>query len=147
MKIRIRCVARAFPALLALSSFAFAGEQAIAVRDRFVVGAKFLDQQFGPIQMRQDELRIGLDGQLELSERFLDLAFIPQNLAAAVVGLGAFGMGLQRFIEPGERLIGAPAVLGLHRLIEAIPVTVLVFHRPSPEGGRRGEPASKAAAA
>ena len=39
--------------------------------------------------------------------------------------------GLQRLVEPGEGLVGSAAVRGRHRLIQAVPVPVLVVsHRP-----------------
>ena len=72
---------------------------------------------------------------LELVERLFDAPLVPEDLAAAVVGLGAVGMGAQRLVEPRERLVGAPAVGRLHRLIEAIPVPIVVLHAPSAGGG------------
>jgi len=42
------------------------------------------------------------------------------------VRLGTAGIGLQGFIEPGESFIGAATMGRLHRLVETIPIPVLV---------------------
>jgi hypothetical protein len=78
--------------------------------------------------VRGQELGVGHHGQLELVERFLDAALVPQDLAAPVVRLGTVRVRLQRLVEPGERLVRAPAVGGFHRLIQAIPVAIVVSH-------------------
>jgi len=93
-----------------------------------LVFAEVLDEQLRAIEVGRDELGVRLQRALELVERLVDLALVPEDLAAAVVGLGAVGVRAQRLVEPGERLLGAPAVGGLHRLIETIPVAIVVLH-------------------
>ena len=113
-------------------------EHAIALGDRLLVRAELLDQDLGAIQVRGYELGIGLRGLLELDEGLVDLALVPQDLAATVVGLGAIRMRLQRLVEPSERLVGAATVRSLHRLVEAIPITILVAAHRSFAGRRPG---------
>ena len=80
--------------------------------------------------MGRRELPVGEDRAIELDQRLVDPAVVPEDLAATVMGLGAVGMDAQRLVEPGERLLDPPAVRGLHRLVQAIPVAILVLlHR------------------
>ncbi len=113
-----------------------AREQLVAQRNRLRVLAEVLDQQLRAVQVGGDELRIRLQRALELVERLVDLALVPEDLAAAVVRLRAVRMGAQRLVEPRQRLVRAPAVGRLHRLVQAIPVPIVVFH--GPHAGRRG---------
>ena len=70
-------------------------------------------------------------------ERLVDLAIVPEDLAAAVVGLRAVRVRDERFIEPRQRFFGPTAVRCFHRLIQAIPIPIDSFHGPSsPEVGR-----------
>ena len=66
-----------------------------------------------------------------------DLAFVPEELAPPIVRFCPSGMDAQGFVEPGQRFVDAPVVRGLHRLVQAVPVAVLVLHL---RGGRGGEP-------
>jgi hypothetical protein len=102
--------------------------------------AELFDQQLDPVQVGGDELGIGLRGELELVAGLVDAALVPEDLAAPVVRLGAVGLRAQRLVEPRQRVVGATAVGGFHRPIQAIPVTVLVVHRlgvPAAAVGRK----------
>jgi hypothetical protein len=108
-----------------------ARQQLVAELHRLLELREVLDHQLGAVQVRRDELGIGLQRALEFVERLFDLALVPQDLTAAVVGLGALGMREQRLVEPGERLLGAATVRGLHRLVETVPVAIVVLHGDS----------------
>jgi len=73
-------------------------------------------------------LAVGLDRALELLERLLRARVVPQDLAAAVVRLGAAGIRAERFIQPGERLVGLAVGGRFHRLVQAIPVAISIQH-------------------
>ena len=107
-----------------------AGEQLVGEADRGRELAELLDQELDPVQVGGGELAVGQDGAVELDQRLVDAAIVPEDLAAAVVGFGAIGMDAQRLVEPGERLFDAPAMRRLHRLVQAIPVAILVFAHP-----------------
>ena len=105
-----------------------ARQQPVAVLDGLLVLAELLDQELGAVQVAGDELGVGLERALELEQRLLRLALVPQDLAAAVVRLGAFGMRLDGLIQERQRGLGAAFLRGLHRLVEVVPVAVLVLH-------------------
>lgn len=103
-----------------------AAEQAIAQLERFLVLAELLDQELRAVQVGRRELGIGQGGQLELVQRLVDPGVVPENLAAAVVGLGAVGVLLQGLVEPGHRLVGMATVRGFHGLVQAVPVSIVL---------------------
>ena len=105
-----------------------AGEQLVAQRGGLLELEEVLDQQLGAIEVRRHELGVRADGALELVHRLVDLAFVPEDLAAAVVRLRAVRMRAQRLFEPSQGLIGASTVRGFHRLVEAIPIPIVVRH-------------------
>jgi len=98
---------------------------------------EILHQQLDPVEMGRHELRIRLDRPLELVKRLVDLALVPEDLAAAVVRLGAFRMRAQGLVQPGKRLLRAATVGRFHRLVQTIPVPIIALHG-SPEKGSRG---------
>jgi len=102
------------------------GKQLVAELQRQLELAQLLDQQLDAVQVRRRELRIGRTGGLELVERLVDAPLVPEDLSATVVRLGAIRVQPERLVEPGQRFVDPPAVRGLHRLVEAIPVAVLV---------------------
>jgi hypothetical protein len=103
-------------------------EQQVALGDGLIELTELLDQKLRAVELRSHELRIGHGGELDLVECFVDPPFVPQDLAATIVSFGTIRVCLQRLVEPGERFLGAPAVGGLHRLIQAIPVSIPVLH-------------------
>ena len=115
------------------------GHQLVTERDGLLVLVQVLDEQLDAVQVGGDELRIGAHRALELVERLVDLALVPEDLAATVVRFGALRLGSQRLVEPRERFFGAPAVGRLHRLIQTIPIAVFFFHLPV-AGKERGGP-------
>jgi len=134
-RLRLQVVDLALGGLVGPRQLIAAGEQVIAVGHRLLELAELFDQQLGSVQVRGDELRIGHAREFELVEGFFNLALVPQNFAATVVRFGTTGMSLQGFFQPGQRLVGTTTVGGFHRLIQAIPVSILVFHSPTSAGG------------
>ncbi len=92
--------------------------------------AELLDQQLDAIEMRRRELAVRERRSVEFDQRLVQATVVPEDLAATVVGLGALGMHAQGFVEPGERLLDPSTVGGLHGLVQAVPVAILVLaHR------------------
>ena len=111
-------------------------QQLVAERHGLLELGQVLDQQLGAVQVRRHELGIRADGLRELVVGLVDLRLVPEDLAAAVVRLGSVRVGAQRLVEPGQGFVGTPAVRRLHRLVETIPVAILVLHGPfRPSGG------------
>jgi hypothetical protein len=81
--------------------------------------------------MGRRELAVGVDGAVELDQGLVDATLVPQDLAPAVMGLGALGMDAQGLVQPGERLLDAPTVRGLHCLVQTVPVAILVLSHGS----------------
>jgi hypothetical protein len=82
---------------------AIASQQRIAQPDGLLVLAQVFDEQLCAIQMSGDELRIRLEGALELVEGLVDPALVPEDLAAPVVGFRPIGVGPQSLVQPCVR--------------------------------------------
>ena len=73
------------------------------------------------------ELAIGEGRAIEFDERFIDPPVIPEDLPAPIMGFGTIRMHAQGFVEPGESLFDTTAVGGFHRLVQAVPVAILIL--------------------
>jgi hypothetical protein len=127
-RLRLQVVDLGLGPAIGLRQLGRSRQQPVAQRDRLLVLAHLLDQQLRAVQVGGQELRVGHHRELELVERLLDAALVPEDLAAAVVRLGSVRVRLQRLVEPGQRLVRAAAVGRFHRLVQAIPVAVVVSH-------------------
>jgi hypothetical protein len=96
---------------------------------------ELLDQDLDAVQVRGLVLAVGFDGALELVERLFGACAVPQDLAAAVVRLGAAGICAQGFIQPRERFVRLAVGGRLHRLVQAIPVAISIEHVVPPGPG------------
>ena len=99
--------------------------------------AHLLDEQFDAVQVGSAELAVRRDRPLEFVQGLVDPTFVPKDLAASVVGFGAGRVGLQGLVEPGKGLVDPTAMRRFHRLIEAVPVAILiVLHGSGAPDGR-----------
>jgi hypothetical protein len=107
------------------------GQQFIREANRGRELPEFLDQEFDAIQMGRSEFSVRQRRPIELDQRFIDPAVIPEDFAATIMGFGAVGMHAQGFVEPGKRLLDPAPMRGLHCLIQAIPIAILILtHSP-----------------
>jgi hypothetical protein len=103
-------------------------QQLVAELESQLELSHLFNEQLHPVQVSGRELGIGSSGGLELEQGLVDPAFVPQDLTASVVCLGATGVDTQRLVEPGQGLLDPAAMGSLHGLIQAVPVAVFVLH-------------------
>ena len=107
-------------------------QESVRELQRLLELLEFLDQDLHPVQVGGVKPVISLDGPAELPQGLVVTAVVPEDLPAPVVGLGTPGVGPQGLLEPGEGLIDPSSGGGLHGLVQAVPVAVLIQHRSLP---------------